>query len=112
METKFGSRAEMGAVAVEIAGPPTGEGGGEITRASGPPTKRNDRMVCGTPSSVTVKSDALSLVASDRFLRRATTSRTTSRTLLRITAPALSGDCGSWAGSIGASDANPSATGH
>jgi hypothetical protein len=62
-------------------------------------------MVCGTPSSVTVKSDALSLVASDWFLRRATTSRTTSRTLLRITGRVLSGD--SWAGKIVASKANP-----
>src|ERR1700722_18563128 len=72
METKFDSRAEIGGVAIGTPAPPTGLGGGGITRASLPPIKRNDRIVCGTPSSVTVKSEALSLVASDRFLRRAT----------------------------------------
>ena len=62
MEMKFGSRAEIGGTGVVPGEAPAGNEGGAMTLASLPPTKRNDRMVCGTPSSVMVKSEALRLV--------------------------------------------------
>src|ERR1039458_7323372 len=78
MEMKFSSRAEIGGAAVGAGEGPARGGGGAMTPAALPPAKRNDRMLCGTPLSVTVKSEALRLVARDWSLCRTTTSSTTS----------------------------------
>jgi len=96
METKFGSRSGFARAAADFTVGLTTYGCCGINRASRPLTMWKVLIVCGTPPSARVKSEAFSFLTSDMFLWRRITSSRTSRTLLRMTVPADSGAAGFW----------------